>query len=606
MAALAAGIAAGDEFVARSELRRADPMIRGLARRTLGRAMIEGALASHDSRDSVHVMRLAALGTSRRAVVNPTDTAEVARAYAELPVASMPRIPWWSIVVGLAMFAVTLTVVVAVATRPAPKQRTYVRAMPSPSATAYRDGGVPLRDPAIDDLLGSELTDLVVQAHRAEPGSLAELEPMLARVRAPVPIIQRGPALTAAWRAMIDAFGPAVVAVSTGDDLLEVHNRLREAARSVSDQFAAAGLGYFLEGRIKQSTSAMLQAYHVDEVAFVVAGGAPRKVLSLRRLDRISTRYANLGMVSDGLTDPVVFLDQIDVHVTASVLPVLAPDALYPLGDARDWMRTDAAKSLAKAIGKTVRGELQLALGDDFADATRVAQLLVERAEIVQGWRDRLDDKNIYFVATDGLYLPDTLLAQLKERVPVLQHRKVVAIEAELAELEAARIADRIHMLVTATVRRHEAQHGFDEDRATKLPYPQELDELLGAPQVEGVAIPVVASARAELAAQLSEIANDPLTPQFALWKTSEALFNRGNWGTGHCYAAIVIFEGLARQIGTPLAAGPRFSNGELDRERLIPAARALLAASGPAIRQAAAKLWLELFGEPVTKIVDR
>ncbi|MBL9020254.1 MAG: hypothetical protein JNL83_39075, partial [Myxococcales bacterium] len=51
--------------------------------------------------------------------------------------------------------------------------------------------------------------------------------------------------------------------------------------------------------------------------------------------------------------------------------------------------------------------------------------------------------------------------------------RRVEAIEEELAQLEAPRIASTAQQLLAASVRRHEAQHGIDDDRASPLRYPK-------------------------------------------------------------------------------------------------------------------------------------
>jgi hypothetical protein len=201
-------------------------------------------------------------------------------------------------------------------------------------------------------------------------------------------------------------------------------------------------------------------------------------------------------------------------------------------------------------------------------------------------------------VTTNELFLPDGLLGQLDGLVPHYQAERVEAIEDAIASLDAPRIASRIHELVAATVRRHEAEHGYDFDRETDLRYPQPLADMLGPPHDDaGNPIAVVRSARAELSAYLSQIANDPVTPHAAFWHLARQAFDKDRWYTGEMYAAYVVIEGLARHLAPdpkPVGRG---------NERLAPLARVIAQTPGPKLREAASALWTELYGEPLTTI---
>ena len=132
------------------------------------------------------------------------------------------------------------------------------------------------------------------------------------------------------------------------------------------------------------------------------------------------------------------------------------------------------------------------------------------------------------FSTTDDLSVPPRLLAALEGDVPSYQRKKVAKLDDALAALGAPRIHARVHDLVAASVRRHEAEHAFDYDRETELRYPQVLADMLGAPHdLDGNEVALVRSARAELSGYLSQIANDPATPQAALWHLARNVFDR-------------------------------------------------------------------------------
>jgi hypothetical protein len=510
--------------------------------------------------------------------------------------------------IGVALIALVLAAAGAVgfmiATHKTPP-RVWHRPLPAPTARAFESGGVPLHEPAIDAALAQPLTDLVIQAGNARDNGSVAFARTLATLRKTD--LGRRPELVAAWQHALDAYGTAVIAAQLGAGGNEINNHdrdaLREAVKELTDQLAAAGLGYFLEGRF-HAGYAYIQAYRVDEVVFVVTNGTPRRVLSISRLDHLNTAYAVLGMQDENVGDPVLHMERIAEYVASTELPALAPEGAYPIAEDL-WLATPEGKALAAAIGSAVRREYVAALGADGAAGTQIAKLLVERGEIIAKWRDHLDKRHIVFSATDELFVPPDLLKALDGAVPHYQLERVEAIDGVLADLEAPRIHARVHDLVAATVRRHEAQHGFDYDREAEPRYPDALARLLGSPHDEqGNEIAIVASARHELSAYLSQIINDPVTPQAALGHLAQQVFSRDRAGTGEYYAGIVVLEGLANQLGVDTST-PTFHRG-LDRERMAALALAIAKLPDDKLRDAATALWRTLFGEAATTIVDK
>ncbi len=489
------------------------------------------------------------------APVDPTDD--------DLRVTTHRRVPALILALAAVLLAGAGVAIYLVATHKA-APRTWAKPMPTPSAKAFAEGGVPLHEATIDQALAQPLTDLVVQAGRARDAGDHAFAPALEKIEATA--LGARPTLAAAWRAAFEAYGSAVAAAQLG---VTVHDRdvYREAVKDLTDAFAAEGLGYFLEGRFKGGF-AYLQAYRVDEVVFVKTNDAPRRVLTISRLDHLNTSYAVLGMQNEAVGDPVLHAERIAEYVATTELPVFATGAEYPIAD-QLWQATPEAKALAIEIGNAVRREYEAALGSDMKAATRIAKLLVERGAIIEKWRDRLEKRHIYFSTTDQLFVPADLLKALAEDVPHYQLERVEAIDDELADLEGPRIHSRIHDLVSATVRRHEAQHGFDYDRETALRYPAPLQALLGAAthDDQGNERAIVSSARDEMAAFLSQVINDPLTPHASLWHLGQQVFDRNNAGTSYFYGGIVVLEGLAKQLGID-TSGRTFDRG-LDRVRL-------------------------------------
>jgi len=236
--------------------------------------------------------------------------------------------------------------------------------VPAGPAGAFKDGGQPLADPGIAQLLSQDLMNLVIEtdADRRNGGTSAERKQHSAALLAPSAIAARGPALATAWRDMIAMLDRWVYAPTTGRAFKGISTEFRHTVRAVSDQLAAAGIGYYLEGDVLTATRgpgahALVYSYRVEEVVFVKAGDKARRVLSLRRIDKLNFHHTLLGMESEDLGDPVLLLDQIDEHVANKTFPVLAPGARYRLGD-DGWRPLPVAQQLGAVAGDAVRREL--------------------------------------------------------------------------------------------------------------------------------------------------------------------------------------------------------------------------------------------------------
>src|SRR5690606_25816080 len=91
-------------------------------------------------------------------------------------------------------------------------------------------------------------------------------------------IESHGPALVAAWTAMLDTLDRWVLVPQASPAFTELSREHRGRVRAVSDQLAALGLGYYLEGDVlvnQAGAHALIYAYRVEEVVFVQAGDQP-------------------------------------------------------------------------------------------------------------------------------------------------------------------------------------------------------------------------------------------------------------------------------------------------------------------------------------------
>jgi len=545
LAAVDAGVAAGSDDAARAALGRVDWILRGRARRRFEQALIDAALATGvlvlDAPAAVrHVLRAAALIIRGRRDVDLADRDQVARAYEAAVVGAPIRVPIASIVAAL----ITLTMVTAVATAAVfvathGPPGVYTRPPPPDPIGAYRDGGAPRRDPAIEQALASDLAHLVVASDggAGSPSPTGGEPAQLARALRHHPAFAAyGQGLQAAWRAMIDSIERSAPRSETDPASSKATSELLARVHTVTDQLAGAGLGYFLDPEIFTKHGHRhfgIFAYRVEQVAFVRAARERVRVLSLRRLDQLNVSLALLGMKPEQLRDPVVLLDQIEDHVRTQVLPVLAGRP-YEVGD-EAWNASPEGRAVAALAGEAIRRELVVALGADTAS--------IERATA------------------------------------------------------------RCDQLITASVRRHEAQHELDEQSA--LDYPRVLADSAGPLRGDdGRATPFALRARTELSAYLSQIASDMWLPELALWNLARHAFRRTQGTSAEAYVAVVVLDGLARRLHLA-SPGPALHDGAIDRDRLRGLVAPLASRSTAELRTAAAALWTELFGRKLVRMVD-
>jgi hypothetical protein len=525
LAALAAGVEAGDDDAARGALADIDRVLRGVARRRLERAILDAAIAigptDETPRGVRHRLRAAAL-TVAGVDCELADADAVTAAYCELEPRPPPRLPIATGVAATAGIVIVLFVaftMVQVVTAGAANGE-LVRPAPPAATGAYRDGGTPVVDPAIEQVLVTELPALAAvrvtdDAERARRVATLRMHPAFAA---------RGGELAVAWRAMIDTYDRWRVAGGS----LRIGRELATRVTIVSDQLAARGLGYFLDAEIGEDSRRApgLYAFRVEDVTFVRGDDERMRVLGLRRLHRADGQVM-LGMTSSEPRDPVVLLDEVDDKVRTQILPVLGGQP-YVVGDGF-WARSAVGRRVAAAASAAIRRELHTALGFD-----------------------------------------------------------VQSLERATA---------RCRKLVAASVRHHEAQHGFDRGEA--LAYPRALAVHAGAAGSE-----FALRVRYELSGYLSQIASDQWLPQLTLWNLSRHAFRRTASPVEEAYVAVFVIEGLARRLGIA-SPGPVLHRGVIDRDRLATLAIALAERSTAELRSAAAALWAEAFERRLVRIVD-
>lgn len=593
----------GDLRAARVEsYARIDPLVRGLVRSRAQQAVARASFETERGDDERHVHRLAFLREAGELGGLPDDVEAIREAFEERAPREAPSARGVTYA-ALAALLVALTLGGGLTfwlTRdPAP-----LRDELPPSRGAWVEGGRP--DPGSEEVRGVfergiprfvEALDHLraVRDTPEQPEALAELERREARLIADGEGAL-GPDTTSFLRALLDQSKQMIA--EDGSAAEDSHLRSVEAFNAA---IAGQGLGYYLDAMVRTEVGTgrhrvYASTFTVERVRLYDAGGLRVRALRLQRLDHLNFARRLLGFTRPQVSDALVLLDRVEGHLVGTVLPGLATDARMPLTDpeSRGAPWAERVETLA---ARDAREEIRARLGDRGA---RLGDLFARRERLLEGWERRLGPSGIRIARPRTFDFDLRGFVILEERVPREEWRELEAIARETRE-DAIREAYReFEEAFVASVERHEVQHRLDYAQGTLEAMPEPLGRLVGELEVGGHENRLARRSLAELSAYLSELARGPDIVETNLALFAQHLLDRRGWGSPESYAAIIVFEGIARHLG--IGHSPLLS-GSVDRAAVADLFVAMREREARQISDAARALWRELFGRPLPEL---
>lgn len=415
-----------------------------------------------------------------------------------------------------------------------------------------------------------------------------------------------GTALSKAFEQCIDA---AIYAAKVEDpELDDAADALMQKTMALNDAIATAGLGFYVDADIQtrrgQRRFILLFSFEVSRVVLYRSGGHDVRTLRVTRLDNINFVYHLLGFTSSRRKDAVVLDDNVEEHVL-QLLPaldeetIMDPFRLSTKDSETEWF--NPARRLATAI---IREELGSAGGEELQT---LGALLATRREIYARWDERLETRNASTPEPTSLDIKWKYAEQMEGLVTNAAIRELDGIQDKLRQKEMREAYYKVHDHFAQSVERHETQHRLDYAKIYKLPMPPALAEYVGD-LPEGLAGQGTraSSALAEMSAYLSELARDPLTPKLNLTLLVRYLFDKGAWGMSESYAALVIVEALADELG--IEHGPFVAGRRIQRSTVAAVYTKMCEVEGDTFRAAAKSLWGKFFGTelPSLELISR
>jgi hypothetical protein len=374
----------------------------------------------------------------------------------------------------------------------------------------------------------------------------------------------------------------------------ELRNRFAQEGILLDQALTARGLPYFIDAsliRFSRATMPILYSYYIERENTLSGPEKHVRSLFVRRLDDLNFRNAAVGYTKPSSTAALVLLDDVESQLIELLLPAGAAgdDTLLVDLDSvdpeSDWQRDLRARSAA--IVKAAYGDLP---GASPAQVEELGALFHRRRWLVRSWIKALGKQHARLRVPRRL-LPEADYAnELVGKVPLAELREWRAIHERLMERPVLAAFDAIVLRRALSVEQHEAQHRLDYDR-DRILVPPRVQELLGLRSADDAYDSDFAMYVAnEVSAYLAELARAPESPALALMSLSQSAFDREEWGGAYCYAALVVIDGLAAELG---AGGEKLvARGKIDRAALTRRFLAVTDRPEVDLRAAARRVW--------------
>ena len=581
------------------------PVIRGSVRKRVERAMSEAFLGAVEA-DEAHVHRLAYLAVAGlpddqhlgvaavkarfdealRGVAPPSKHGPTAAAFALLLFASVAlgSIVWWQ-------------------TRPLEA----LRASAAETSDAWTRGGRPRAGtPEQRALFEEVLPDYVVALDRVHQGRarnddrMPDSQSLEVLAGATFELLDHSErALGRDTTSFLHALTDQAEALVLGRSMPAPDSHLRSIDAFVG-ALAGQGLGYYVDAELmirrdgKPGARVLMSTYAVEDVAFYQSDDARVRVLTLTRLDGLSFGRSVLGYTREQVSDALVLQERIETHLVDFVLPSLGQDARMPLVDPESTRGEEWVGEVESAAGADARRAAMAIAG---AEGQRMGDVLQRRRALLDTWAERFAG-SIVIARPRGFDFEVESYRGIEARLPHAEWRELEGIASELEDAELRRAYRALEESFSASVQRHEVQHRLDFAADTMQHATPLLDDLGAITHDDGSRNERSWKRRTELSAYLSELARAPELAHINLALFGRHLFHRSGWGTAESSSILLIFEGLARNLG--LVHQPLVVRRRVNRHALADLYLAIRDKEAEVIASAAGSTWSELFGAPL------
>lgn len=603
-----AAVAEGQTFVAAQ--RTVPWVVRASASRRARALVSRVMLDSSHADDAQHVHRVAYLRRVGHEPANHDDREAVATAFAEHRAPQREaRAPWVLAAWVLALTGVAVGALVG--------WRLYTR-RPPPMVLA--SGGVDVPTPSVVEFL----TGADVEVHPLERAIREALPRWVVALDArSLGRAQANEAVAATHAAVLAALTDAGAAPDVVEAMrafliaAEEHSarpsgdgdeRVTRALVAFDDALARHGVPFYVDAVLTERRAdaggearrrVLASSFRVRGRRVFRSGARRITSLDLERVDGLSFERTLLGYTRPDVRYALVLTSRVEGFLVGHVLPSIhaADEASFVTGYEHE--RDTAWVGLFELAAHDVLRE-EAATVVALEDLSRLAAACTRRRYALEVVTRELERHDWRMRAVETYAFDPSLVRGLDILTPAVR-RELLDAQAQLdapAMLAVYRAYEEAELF---SIAQHEAQHRVDYEDDRLVAVPDALADYTGRTEFEDRVNHGAERSNAELSAYLSQIARDPQRARSHVVHVSRFLMARELWGTPESYAALVIFEQLARELGLepgPLVRSPSIVRAEVTRLFLD-----LRTRSSAEVAAAATRVWERLYGVPLPEL---
>ncbi len=595
-----AAVADGEDYPVAA--RTIPPVVRSFATRSARKRVSEVMLASSHADDVPHVHRVTYVRLIGREPPNHDDKAAVARAFSEHRSRSREaRAPL--VLAGSLMLLVGVAIGMGAAWKIATR-RTPTVVLPSstvevplPTTTAEVAPTDEVRHP-IDPVLRDALSAWVVALDQASagrpadpPGDVASRHAAvltaLASAHADVEIVD-------AMRGLLDVSESFSAEASADGD-----ERITGALVALDDAFARHGAPFYVDAVLTESVRAdrrrvLASSFSVRQRRVFRSGERRITSLDLERIDDLNFERSLLGYTRPDVRYALVLTARVESYLVQQVLPSIhSADESVIVRDYADERDIEWVTTFETAVHEVLREDASASGQRDAIIA--LAAAMARRRHAIESMTNELHEHGWRIPALETYRWDLVQAASTLELAEAATRREVRDAQASLDAPGLAATYRALEEIELHSIALHEVQHRIDYEDDRRFAVPDALAAYTGRTESEDRVNRLAERSNAELSAYLSQVAREPARARSHLVQISTFVMNPDGWGRPECYAALVIFELLARELGVthgPLIVRRRVQRAEI--ARIFLAARAH---TGVEVAAAASAAWRGLYG---------
>ncbi len=373
---------------------------------------------------------------------------------------------------------------------------------------------------------------------------------------------------------------------------------LTGALVALDDALAAAGVPYYVDAVLLVRGArfrVLCTSFHVARRRRFTSGERVVNGLDLERVDTLSFERSLLGYTRPEVHHALVLVSRIEDFLIERALPSIhsvdESGIVRGYEDEQDvawvtpfetWVHEDLAREARQVVTERAVIDLSAAVVRRRIAIDAMNHALLSLGVTIRAPRTLAYDTNVlapYARSAGPALLGEVRAAQRELDTPEMR--------ASYEALEAAHLR---------SVARHEAQHRIDyEDDRIALHVPDALAAYTGRTEEETRVNHLAERSNAELSAYLSQVAREPDRVLTNLVHVVSFPMSRHDWTRPESYAALVIFEELARELG--ISHGDFVVDRRVVRAEIAHVYGSIRGHTGAAVATAAQRAWATLYG---------